>query len=108
MDIDELRTADTPTSSHLGEFLAFYRSTASSPELGQPIHDATALLGATHPDLFTGAQSRIVIETVSADTRGRTTVSYATETKHHHVSSVDADAARLLIMHAAINPGLPL
>ncbi len=103
-DIEGLREANTPTSTHLGDFLSYYRSTASSAEEGQPIHDACAVLGATHPDLFESVPSRIVVETVKADMRGQTTVLEVEESQHAHVKAVDAVSARASILMSAINP----
>lgn len=103
-DIDSLREANTQTGTHLGDFLSYYRSTASPGEVGQPIHDACAVLGTTHPDLFERAPSRIVCETVAADKRGQTTVLEVQESHHTHVSTVDAQSARELIISSATNP----
>lgn len=105
--IAELRDANTPTSVHLADFLSHYRSTTSSEELGQPIHDACAVLGATHPDLFVSTASRIVVETDSADTRGKTTVREDPQAQQSHVHTVDADTVRSMIIRAAIQPGSP-
>ena len=103
--ITELREAGTPTSVHLAEFLSHYRSTTSSEELGQPIHDACAVLGATHPDLFAHSASRILVETDSAVTRGKTIVSADREAPQRHVHTADADTVRSMILRAAIEPG---
>jgi len=105
--IKTLRDADSPTSRNLADFLAFYQSTASTADVGQPIHDACAVLGATHPGLFTGRPSRIVIETTADDKRGQTTVPEANETNHNHITQVDAPAVRSLILQAAIDPEPP-
>lgn len=102
--IASLREAGTATSTHLADFLSHYRSTASSAQEGQPIHDACAVLGATHHDLFTRTPSHIVIEAESVDKRGKTTVSEAPEAPHNHVHTAAADSVRPLILRAAINP----
>ena len=103
--IAELRNAGTPTSLQLADFLSHYRSTTSSEELGQPIHDACAVLGATHPELFTHSPSRILVETDSVETRGKTIVSEDISAPHSHVHTVDADSVRSMIIRAAIEPG---
>lgn len=105
LDIATLREAGTSTSTHLAEFLSHYRSTASSKEEGQPIHDACAVLGATHHDLFERTPSHIVVETDAVDTRGKTMVSEAPEAVHRHVHTAAADTIRSMILQAAISPG---
>ena len=104
-DVDMLRDAATPTSERAADFLEFYWRQSTTNEDGKPMHDPCALLGATHPDLFERASSRIVVEAVAEDTRGKTTVLDPVEThRHTHVTKTKADIVTSLIREAAIAP----
>jgi len=70
-EVAKLRSTTSATATMLGDLLSFYIDNGVSDSLGQPVHDTCAVLGVTHPHLFTTAESHIVAH-VSDDRRGMT------------------------------------
>lgn len=109
--IHELHAAGTTSSIPAAEFLTFYRERASAAERGQAMHDPCALLGLTHPALFTVESSPMVAH-VDGERRGMTeerapqTADPGTgATAAHYVArTADADRVLALISAAAIEP----
>lgn len=74
--VAQMRQADTPAATLAADLLDY--AVARSAELrgwaGAPIHDACAVLAATHPSLFDGDRRPVAIELTGTHTRGMTVV----------------------------------
>ena len=103
--IEALRNADTETSTQAAEFLSFFESRDVEHGLGQPMHDPCALLGLTHPELFSFEESSMITE-VDGERRGMTEERSAARatTAHRIARTADAPAVIDLIIEAAENP----
>ncbi len=99
-----LSDASTLTGRAAAGYLRFYAAHGVQDGLGQPMHDPCAVLGATHPELFTTNTARIVVEVEAEQKRGQTTVKAADSLPHRHASGADATAVKPLIIDAAISP----
>jgi len=99
-----LSDAETATSSAAASYLRFYAAHGVQDGLGQPMHDPCAVLGATHPDLFTTNETRIVVDVEAEQKRGQTTVNAAEHSPHRHATTADTAAVKSLIMDAAVSP----
>lgn len=106
--IDHLTHAGTTTARLFADLLRFYWDHGRQDPAGQPVHDACALLGFTHPALFDTIEANIVAHTTNDERRGMTeTTSTSDSTATHRVARA-ADRARVieLILEAAIDPSL--
>lgn len=104
--VEVLLAAGSTTSLRAAEFLSFYEAHAMSEGDGQPMHDPCAVLGVTHPALFTCVTSPIVAH-ADEERRGMTEVDPALDgasTTHHIARDADASALVDLIIEAAIDP----
>jgi inosine-uridine nucleoside N-ribohydrolase len=99
-----LEDAGTASSSPAASFLSFYGEHGANDGLGQPMHDPCALLGLTHPELFTVTESSIVAH-AEGEQRGMTEEVDSSETSVHHIARL-AEAPEVidLIIEAAIDP----
>lgn len=99
-----LEDAGSVSSVPAASFLSFYRSKASKDDLGQAMHDPCAVLGLTHPELFTVTPSSIVAH-AEGEQRGMTEEVDSSESSEHHIARLaDAPAVIDLIIEAAIDP----
>lgn len=101
-----LTATATPTAHCAAELLAYYEAHGVQDGLGQPMHDPCALLGLTHPRLFSFEPAHMVVET-DGENRGRTSVSAIARSSTTPVTlavSAAADAVIELIIAAAENP----
>lgn len=100
-----LEVASTTTSTRAAEFLSFYESRGVGDGLGQPMHDPCALLGLTHPELFTFEQSPMIVH-IDGERRGMTEElgTDAQSTAHRIARIADAPSVINLIIAAATNP----
>lgn len=109
-EASELHAANSPTSTALAELLTYYHDHGISRNdpLGQPVHDTCAVLGFSHPELFTTVRSNIVAHTTLNERRGMTETTHqptANVTEPHRVAlEAQADAVVELVMAAAIDP----
>jgi len=102
--IEVLENAATKSSVRAAGFLSFYRQNGSDDGLGQPMHDPCALLGLTHPELFTTAASTIVVH-IEGNQRGMTEVVDSRGSPAHRIAqSAEAPDVINLIIESAINP----
>jgi inosine-uridine nucleoside N-ribohydrolase len=73
--LDRLRAAGDVARLFAG-LLGFYRDRCAEQYIGEgaALHDALAVLAVTHPQLFTGEDRHVVVETAGTHTRGMTVV----------------------------------
>lgn len=103
---DRLAACAAPTARIAAQLLAYYESHGVQDGRGQPMHDPCALLGLTHPHLFTFEAAHLVVTTDGTE-RGRTTVTAEPDgstTPITLVTAADAAAVIELILDAAENP----
>lgn len=101
-----LRLAGTPTATLAADLLEYYEAHGHRDGLGQPMHDPCAVLGLTHPQLFSFEQAPIVVS-AQAETRGQTVITSAGDQSARTITvarSADADAVIDEIMRAAEHP----
>ena len=109
-EASQLQAANSPTSTTLGQLLTYYHDHGISRNdpLGQPVHDTCAVLGFSHPELFTTVRSNIVAHTTLNERRGmtETTPQSTTSASATHRVAVEAraEAVVTLVMAAAIDP----
>lgn len=109
--VAQMRQADTPAAALAADLLdyAIDRSTALRGWAGAPIHDACAVLAATHPQLFDGDHRPVAIELSGTHTRGMTVVDDRQTTeggdKVRVLRSADAAAVVALIVEAVTAAG---
>ncbi|MDW3175767.1 MAG: nucleoside hydrolase [Acidimicrobiia bacterium] len=102
--ITVLADAATTSSVPASAFLSFYATSRGEDELGQPMHDPCALLGLTHPELFTVEASSIVAHG-EGDLRGMTEEVAPNGSPVHHIARfAEATPVIDLIIAAAIDP----
>jgi inosine-uridine nucleoside N-ribohydrolase len=104
--LDRLRSAGDVPRLFAG-LLGFYRDRCAERYVGDgaALHDALAVLAITHPQLFTGEDRHVVVETAGSHTRGMTVVDERElrepEPANCHVlMTVDAPAALDLVVTA--------
>ncbi len=101
-----LRRSGSSTARLAAELLGYYETHGTRDGLGQPMHDPCAVLGVTHPHLFSYERAPIVVST-QAETRGQITIDSAGEGSARTTTlarSADADAVISEIMRAAEHP----
>ena len=105
--VEQLRAAGTTVSSLAADLLdyAIGRSAELRGWTRAPIHDACAVLAATHPQLFDGKRQPVDVELTGTHTRGMTVVDDRGSQADRDASvrvlrSVDADAVIELIVEA--------
>ena len=104
--IAALRRLQSPTAILAADLLEYYEAHGTQDGLGQPMHDPCAVLGLTHPQLFSFERAPIVVST-EAETRGETRIASADNPAAGSITlarSVDAAAAITEIMRAAEHP----
>jgi inosine-uridine nucleoside N-ribohydrolase len=104
--LDRLRSAGDVPRLFAG-LLGFYRDRCAERVVndGAALHDALAVLAVTHPQLFTGEDRHVVVETAGSHTRGMTVVDERNlrepEPANCHVlMTVDAPAVLDLVVAA--------
>lgn len=105
--VKQMRQADTPAATLAADLLdyAIGRSTELRGWTGAPIHDACAVLAATHPHLFGGDRRPVAIELSGTHTRGMTVVderrtAAGGDNNVRVLRSAEADAVIALIVEA--------
>ncbi len=104
--IDQLGNDDSDTAKIFADLLGYYHEHGAQDPAGQPVHDTCAVLGFTHPELFSTVESNIVAHITNDDRRGMTETSTPTDTAgvHHVAETADAPAVIELVMAAARDP----
>ncbi len=103
---DAMRVAATPSSLLAAELLdyAVAREGETNGWLGAPMHDASAIVAVTHPELFGGSHHPVEVELEGTLTRGMTVVDTRPDAPGaptvHVLRSVDAAAVIDVIMNA--------
>jgi len=105
VQLAQLQRAESRSAHEAAEFLTFYRDNTNSANVGQAMHDPCAVLGLTHPALFTTGTSPMVAH-VDGERRGMTEedVSNTDAPRQTIVRTAEADAVLDLIVDAAIQP----
>jgi inosine-uridine nucleoside N-ribohydrolase len=103
---DRLEDAGTETARTVADLLGYYERHGTPDRLGQPMHDPCAVLGLTHPHLFSFEPAHMVVTTTGED-RGRTKVTSSAGEATQPITlavSAAAEAVVELILAAAENP----
>ncbi len=105
--IEQLRAAGSSTSMIMADLLAYYSTHGTVSDIGQPVHDTCAVLGVTHPELFSIEKSNIVTHVADDDRRGMTEVQDHDTTSATTVrvaGTAHASSVVDLVVTAAIDP----
>lgn len=103
---ERLAASAAATAQLAAQLLGHYEAHGVQDGRGQPMHDPCALLGLTHPHLFTFERAHLVVAT-DGEHRGRTTVTAEPGDSTMPiilVTAADAVAVIELILDAADNP----
>lgn len=106
---DAMRAADTASARLAADLLdyAVDRAGELSGWAGAPIHDASAVIAVTHPELFGGTNNHVEIELEGVHTRGMTVVDTRADAAGNPtvkvLRTVDAPAVIDLIVDAIIS-----